>query len=86
MKDNAADSVKRGQQLRGEQLSRTFKTRCHGRSHHSNKLTEVEVIRIRGSGLSLSEIASQFGISKTTAAKIKKNLIWKHLNSKENAA
>lgn len=84
--DNAADAVARGQQLRGDALASTFKSRCRGGAHHSNKLTEADVLAIRGSDDSNKRTAAKHGVSTQTVMKIRKGLIWKHLLTEEPAA
>lgn len=65
-KGNANDRVRHGRQTRGEATG-------------TARLTPDQVLEIRNSGLSLSNIASSFGISKTQAARIVRRESWAHL-------
>lgn len=54
-----------------------FGERCSGA-----RLTEAQVIAIRAkteSGVSCAQVAKEFGIHKTTAARIKRRVIWQYL-------
>lgn len=78
--ENVRDAVVRGRCLRGDSLASTFRTRCRGAAHHSNKLTEQEVRAIRVSSLTTKALAKAYGVSSNTARKIKHHLIWKHVD------
>ncbi len=79
VQDNVDDLVRKGLQPQGERLSATFKTRCHGRSHHSSRLIEPDVLAICASSESLKTLATTYKVSRSTISKIKKGLIWKHI-------
>lgn len=63
---NIADKVSKGRQAVGS-------------GHGMAKLTEDDVRAIRASGLSLSKIAAQYGITKTMVSYIKRRQNWKHI-------
>lgn len=65
-KGNIADRVRHGTQLRGEAVK-------------SARLTAAQVASIRASTKSLRGITAEFGISKTQASRIRRNLSWSHV-------
>ena len=50
-----------------------------GVGHGSNKLTEADVLAIRGSHLLGKELAEDYGVHTSTIYQIKNGVIWKHL-------
>jgi hypothetical protein len=68
-KQNTADSIRHG-------------TWVHGERHHSNKLTEAEVLAIKASPLPRAEVAELFEITPGMVGHIRDGRRWKHLNSK----
>lgn len=69
-KENMQDSIAAGRLRRGE-------------NHPSSRLTEIEVKEIRelrALGITQSEIASMFGIGKSTVGSIEKRDVWKHVS------
>lgn len=68
-KDNSEDMVSKDRE-------------CSGESHHSNKLTEAQVVEIYKSSQSLHEVAAQYGISYGMAGHIRQKRKWKKVLDK----
>lgn len=60
---------------------RAKKGRYFGEWNGRSKLTDADVIAIRESTLSLSEIAAKYGIAYQTASEIRVRRRWKHLGA-----
>ena len=69
--DNIADKVARGRQ-------------AHGESHGQARLTEKQVLEIRASSLSESDMAREYNVSCPTIGRIRRNETWKHLLENTN--
>lgn len=65
-KDNMADKVAKGRQLKGAEA-------------YAAKLTEAQVRRIRSFGESAKSLAAQFGVDESTIFHIRARRIWRHL-------
>lgn len=69
-KENCADKVRHGTQLRGEQMP-------------GSKLTETDVLEIRVlaklPGITQTEIAERYGISQQLVSEIHRRVIWSYL-------
>ena len=73
--DNTDDMIAKGRRRQGSRLI--------GEQNPSSKLTRDEVLRLRkvlDEGSSLSIVASQFGVSKSTAWNIKRGKTWKGIS------
>jgi hypothetical protein len=66
--DNMRDMVERG---RGAAPA--------GTRHHSNILSEAQVLAIRADARKHADVAADYGVSKSTVTAIKAGRIWKHL-------
>lgn len=66
-KQNSQDMVRRSRQASGER-------------HGMSQLTEEEVLSIRASSLSQTELAQQYGVTQSTIWLIVHNKKWTHLN------
>ncbi len=78
--DNAADRNRKNRQSTGDRVSP--ERRPHGETHHSAKLTEVQVRTIRSmalAGTPCPEIALKFGVDRQTIWKITRNRIWRRV-------
>lgn len=50
-----------------------------GSKNHFSKITEIDVLYIRSSNMSLSYLSEMYGICKGTVRRIKKRQLWKHV-------
>ena len=64
--DNIKDRDAKDRQARGERA-------------YSNKLTEADVIAIRGSHLTQDQLAEDYRVRQQTISRIKRGVTWKHL-------
>lgn len=64
--DNSADMVKKGRQARGEK-------------HGSRKLSEMDVLAIRGMAGTQLEIAKSFGVDRSLIGYIRRGDLWGHV-------
>lgn len=71
--DNTADSVSKGRHVHGEKM-------------HTAKLTEQDVLDIRGSSLSSKELALKYGVDSTNIWCIRAGKTWKHLLQAKQSA
>lgn len=69
-KENAADRTARGRgsKLKGAQIA-------------TAKLTEAQVLEIKSSTLSLTELSEKYGVDKSNIWAIRSGKSWKHLNN-----
>jgi hypothetical protein len=65
-KQNAADRIAHGTQVRG--------SKCH-----NVRLSAEQVKYIRGSDRSLGDLARELGVDKGTVAAVRRNKSWRHL-------
>lgn len=70
VKDNMADKVAK---------NRSGRTGARGEKAGSAKLTAAQVSEIRGSPLTGSQLAKQYGVARNYIFAIKKRLTWRHL-------
>lgn len=78
--DNVRDAVERDRYAIGNALHHD--TRSRGERHGTAKLREVDVLAIRAkrtAGASLSQLAAEFGISKSQVHRITHSESWQHL-------
>lgn len=69
--DNMQDMIRKG---RGAKSTNLF-----GEKHHRSKLTDNDVIFIRSSGLSVTDLCEQFSISRSVVYSVKQGKTWRHL-------
>ena len=65
-KQNMQDMKDRGRSLRGE-------------NNPSSRLTEIDILYIRDSEVSLAYLSNMYGVSKSTIRKIEKRQLWNHV-------
>jgi hypothetical protein len=56
-----------------------------GETHSQARLTEPDVLAIRSCGLTLKQIALQYGISESHASSVRRGIFWSHLNKPAEA-
>jgi hypothetical protein len=56
-----------------------------GETHGQARLTEPDVLAIRSCGLTLKQIALQYGISESHASSVRRGIFWSHLNKPAEA-
>lgn len=73
------DHLRLGSQQENIQDMTNKKRQAVGVNHGSSKLTEADVIAIRGSSLTQKELAENYGVDSKTIMKVVRNQTWKHL-------
>jgi len=66
-------------QTTSDTVRRKISNTLKGRKAHNRKLTNNQVVAIRGSNLTERQIADQYGVSKTTIHEIQKGNTYKSL-------
>ncbi len=64
-------------QITSNTVRRKISDALKGRKAHNRKLTNEQIVAIRGSNLTERQLASQYGVGKTTIHEIKKNNTYK---------
>lgn len=81
IQSNSDDKVARGRQSTGDRV----KHRNRGESHYAAKLTESDVIAIRASSESPTNLARIYRISTTAILRALNGVTWKHIKSEKAA-
>jgi hypothetical protein len=74
--DNENDKVAKGRQARGAALAHT---RARGARNGNAKLTESDVLAIRGAEAPQRALAKRFGVTQAIISKIKRREVWTHV-------
>lgn len=75
-KDNMRDAASKGRMNWKPGEARNIPI---GSKHHSAKVTEDDVRAMRSSAEGCAALSRRYGITKTTASKIKRGLLWQHV-------
>lgn len=75
--DNMQDAARKGRMnwKKGEKRNLPV-----GEAHHANKLTEVQVRGIKLGKLSCVKTGALYGVSNVTVNRIRRGIIWRHIN------
>ncbi len=82
-----ADQKRHGTLRCGDRHHSRLKPECLARGERNGgggKLTEADVLAIRGDARVHREIAADFGVAKSMVAMIKRNEVWKHVAEGES--
>lgn len=74
--DNRLENLRWDTHLSNNQDRKKHGTYSYGENHPMAKLTQNQVDKIRSSDKSIKEISEEFGIGKSQAHRIKKNVCW----------
>jgi HNH endonuclease len=82
-KDNAMDREAKGRGVKGRRWKiknqRPISSIARGERNGSSKLFAGQVLEIRASQEKLSDLAARFGVSYPLVSKIRRGVVWKHL-------
>lgn len=79
--DNTADMVRKGRQSRGEKRARLFR----GERHNNAKLTDEQVRAIRADCRPETQVAPEYGVTRSVIGMIRRRDAWSHVQDEARA-